>query len=102
MLEYERVSGEAGLVGWLLGKGRRQSDQLCCARRCGAVCSLQQTAAPALPTNLCPSHNNTPSHPAHLQTLMKHVQRIAQNYTGEDKEEWQAAAKQFRLPYLDW
>ena len=33
---------------------------------------------------------------------MKHVQRIAQQYTGEDKEEWQAAAKRFRLPYLDW
>lgn len=33
---------------------------------------------------------------------MKHVQRIAAQYTGEDKEEWQAVAKTFRLPYLDW
>lgn len=33
---------------------------------------------------------------------MKHVLRIAAQYTGADKEEWQAVAKTFRLPYLDW
>lgn len=33
---------------------------------------------------------------------MKHVLRIAAQYTGDDKEEWQRAAKKFRLPYLDW
>jgi hypothetical protein len=33
---------------------------------------------------------------------MKHVLRIAAQYTGSDKEEWQRAAKKFRLPYLDW
>ena len=40
--------------------------------------------------------------PACLQTLMKHVLQIASQYTGGDKEEWQRAAKKFRLPYLDW
>ncbi|KAI7845831.1 hypothetical protein COHA_000741 [Chlorella ohadii] len=36
------------------------------------------------------------------RTLMKHVLQIASQYTGGDKEEWQRAAKKFRLPYLDW
>lgn len=96
MLEIERVRGMGRFGCWVGVRSVRVTQS--CLR-------TQPPAAPyTFPAGLsCCSQLITvlASQPA-IQTLMKHVLRIAAEYTGGDKEEWQRAAKKFRLPYLDW